>query len=411
MVVVLFPLNPLWWVLGLGDFAWCVMAVPLWLWILHRRRLDVPASVGLFTVYVAWTLVTAIRLDRFTRVLAFGFRTAAYLTAIGLAIYVHNERLVTRERFVRWVSWFWVAAIAGGYLGLVLPHGRIGTTFASVLLPSSITSNDFVGNLVRPGFAQVQDLGGLAGLARPKTLFSFTNEWGGNVALLTPFFVATYVLSSDPRRRRFGRVALAFAMVPMIASANRGLWLSLAVLLTYLAVRTFFHGSTAVLRALVTIVLGLGVLMAATPLGTVVFDRVTESSADTRVGIYQEAIDGAKASPVLGWGGPRPSENPFSPSIGTHGHLWFVMFSHGFVGLALYGTWLVASLAVVLRPKDPLSIVIAAVPVIGALQIGFYNLLPTSLPIILLAIGLVTRGDDPPSPPDLAARTEFTHAH
>jgi hypothetical protein len=36
---------------------------------------------------------------------------------------------------------------------------------------------------------------------------------------------------------------------------------------------------------------------------------------------------------------------------------------------------------------------LACVIAVGGVQMFFYNLLPTSLPIILIAIGLISRGD------------------
>ena len=95
-------------------------------------------------------------------------------------------------------------------------------------------------------------------------------------------------------------------------------------------------------------------------------------------------------------GGPRPSANPFSPAIGTHGHLWFAMFSHGLVGLGLYVAWVLASMSRALRPRDPVSMMLACVVIVGGVQMFFYKLVPVSLPIILVAIGLMFRTDAPP---------------
>lgn len=393
IVFALFTLNPLWWVLGFGGFVWSVGFIPLWWWIAQRRDIRWPPMVGIFVLYMVWCLLTIIRLDRFTRVLSFGFRYTAYLTALGLAVYVYNERRVTRARFVRWISWFWVAAIVGGYVALVVPNAVIKPTLASVVLPQSITSNDFVANLVNPGFAQVQNLFGIA-VPRPKTLFPFTNEWGGNVGLLTPFFVASFLYSPLRRERQFGALMLVVALPPMIISVNRGLWISVALTFVLVAFRSFKQGSTFALKMLMGAIVCIGFLIIATPLGGVVGGRLGDSDASTREGIYGEAWQGALESPLLGWGGPRPSENPFSPSIGTHGHFWLVMFAHGFVGLALYMAWVAVTISKSLSRRDPTSMMLACVIIVGGVQMFFYNLLPISIPIILVAIGLYSRTDD-----------------
>jgi O-antigen ligase len=379
--------------MGLGGFIWALASIPLVVWILLRPGLELPPGIILFVLYVVWAGFTVVMLDSFTRLLAFGLRYGVYVTAIGLAVYVYNERRVSRVTFIDWVAILWVWAILGGYLGLLLPRARLSVTPASLLLPTVITSNEFVGNLVRPRFAQVQDIFGIA-VPRPSTLWAFTNEWGGNVGLLTPFFIAATLYSANAWRRQAGFVGLVVAVPVMMLSVNRGLWLSIVMILAVVAVRSFLAGRTAPLKALAGGIVVVAALLALTPIGSIVAGRLSESSADSRAGIYQEAWDGALESPILGRGGPRPSENPFSPSVGTHGHLWFAMFSHGLVGLALYVGWLINAMYLANRRHDPVSIMLTSVVYMGALQMFFYNMFGGSLPIILIAIGLLARPDD-----------------
>lgn len=391
----LFALNPVWWLMGLGGFVFSMAAFPLAIWILLRRNLMRPPSVAIFAIYVGWALLSMIRLDKFTRFLTAGLRFAAYATALMLAYYVYNERRVLRTTFINWMAAFWVAAIAGGYLGLLVPNGRLSVTPASLVLPGAIKNNDFVGNLVRPRFAQVQDFLGFP-VARPAALFGFTNEWGGNVGLLTPFFVAATVYSDDPNRRRLGLIGLVISMPPMLLSVNRGLWLSVAVILTVAAVRSFVLGRTAPLKMLAGALVVVTAVLALTPVGSLVSGRLSESDSSAREGIYKEAWAGALQSPILGWGGPRPSSNPFSPAVGTHGHLWFAMFSHGLIGLALYVLWMIWAMFESRVRRDPVSVMLATVVFVGFVQMFFYKMLPVSLPIILVAIGLLHRPVDPP---------------
>ncbi len=394
IVYALFVMNPLFWVLGLGGFIWSMAALPLAAWLLLRPHLERPPTVGLFGVYVLWAAFSVVKLDRFSRVITFSFRFGVYLTSLGLAYYVYNERRVLRATFVNWMAMFWVWAIIGGYLGLLLPRVRFKATLASILLPPSIGSNEFVGNLVRPRFAQIQNIFGVP-IPRPSTLFAFTNEWGGNVGLLTPFFVAATLYSPDPRRRRLGVVGLVIGVPPMILSVNRGLWLSVIAIFAVVAVRSLLNGRTAPLKLLAAGIFFVSILMALTPIGTIVGGRLSEDDSGSRAGIYSEAWNGALDSPILGWGGPRPSINPFSPSVGTHGHIWFAMFSHGFVGLGLYLAWLVWAMYRVSHRHDQVSIMLASVIFVGALQAFFYNMFSGSLPIILISLGLVFRRDDP----------------
>ncbi len=247
--------------------------------------------------------------------------------------------------------------------------------------------------MVRPRFAQVQNLFGVP-IPRPSTLFAFTNEWGGNVGLLTPFFVAATLYSLDPVKRRLGVLGLAVGVPPMILSVNRGLWLSAGAIFAIVAVRSFLNGRTAPLKMLAGAIVAVAALVAFTPIGTLVAGRLSESDAGSREGIYHEAWQGALDSPIFGWGGPRPSANPFSPSVGTHGYIWYSMFSHGFVGLALYASFLIWAMVRASRRRDPVSIMLACVVYVAALQALFYNMFPSPLPIILCAVGLLFRDDD-----------------
>ena len=391
----LFVLNPVFWALGFGAFIWSIAALPLLAWVLLRRDLKRPPATALFTMYVIWAGFSVIRLDRFTRVLTFGFRFSVYVTAVCLAYYVYNERRVSRTTFINWVAMFWVWAIIGGYLGLLLPHVRLNTTLASTLLPRSLAANEYFENLVRPRFAQVQNLFGIE-IPRPAALFDFTNEWGGAVGLLTPFFVAATLYSLDPWKRRAGVVGLLVALPPIILSVNRGLWISIAAISSVVAFRSFLAGRSAPLKILAGGILLVGIVLIATPVGSVVSGRLSESDAGARAGIYGEAWSGAKQSPILGWGGPRPSTNPFSPAVGTHGHAFFAMFAHGFVGLALYVSWMISAMYLASHRRDQVSIALASVIFVGALQMFFYNAFPVPLPIMLVAVGLIFRDDDRP---------------
>ncbi len=411
IVYALFTLYPVWWLMGISTFTWTLASVPLLVWALLRHDLQRPPAVSLFAIYILWAGVTIIQVDTTGRLLIALLRYGAYVTALLLAYYVYNERRVSRTTFVNWISMLWVWAIVGGYVGLMFPTGRLSTTPASVLLPASISSNEYVSNLVRPRFAQVQNIFGIA-IPRPTTLFPFTNEWGGNVGLLTPFFVAATLYSPIAWRRRAGVVGLIVAIPPMVLSVNRGLWISIVAIFGIVAVRSFLVGRNGPLKFFAAAVAVITALIVATPIGAIVGGRLSESDAGARAGIYAEAWAGAKASPIFGYGAPRPSANPFSPAVGTHGHLWFAMFSHGLVGLFLYLTWTGWAMLHLYRRHDPVSIMLASVVFVGAVQMLFYNLLPVSIPIMLLAIGLAFRNDGVGStePLDGATSTRYSVA-
>lgn len=397
IVIGLFVWYPVLWLLGLAGVMWAAAALPLLVWLLLRRDIERPPTVTLYLIYVGWALFSVVRLDSATRVLTFGLRYGTYLTAAMLAYYVYNERRVTRTKFIEWVSLLWVYAVVGGYLGLLFPRVRLTKTPFAIVLPSSIANDEFVASLAQPRLAQVQNIFGVE-LPRPATLFAFTNDWGANIGLLTPFFVAATIYSGDALRRRIGIIGLVLALPPMLLSVNRGLWISVGAIFAVVAVRSFLAGRTGPLRMLGLGIAAIAVLVVVTPAGEIVGGRLSEGDANSRAGIYSEAWNGALESPILGWGGPRPSINPFSPAVGTHGHFWYAMFSHGFVGLALFVAWLGWAFHRGAMRRDPVSIMLASVVFVAALQMFFYNFFPSVLPIILIATGLMLRPDDRDGP-------------
>lgn len=392
-VLGLFTLLPVWWALGFGDFIWPLAAFPLGLWFLRRRNLVMPGTIAVYALFVGWVILSGTQIDRFTRYGPFTMRLLTYVTAGLLLVWAFNERRVTRERVIDLISWLWIFAIVGGYLGLLFPRVELGTTLASVLLPRSLANNDFLRGSVHPGFAQIQDFLGFT-VYRPKTLFAFSNSWGGNVALLTPFFVHAWLMSPSVVKRRWGFALVPFGLVPMVLSVNRGLWLSLGVYVAYVVLRMAPRSGVVALRTALAVIVGVAVILV-TPLGGIINARLGGASGDSsRATIYREAYQGAEKRPILGWGGPRPSTRATAPPIGTHGQFWLVMFSQGFVGLALYLAWVLAAIALAVRRTDTTSIHLSAVVIMSAVQMFFYNLLPVSLPLIAIALGLCLRGPD-----------------
>ena len=111
-------------------------------------------------------------------------------------------------RVVRLLSILWVTLIAFGFFALAFPHVSMPSPIQRVL-PGSIISNDYLRDVMRFQFAQVQDLVTVE-VGRPAAPMAYSNGWGSTVGLLTPFFVLDYFILATPRRRAWG-VAIALA--------------------------------------------------------------------------------------------------------------------------------------------------------------------------------------------------------
>jgi len=380
---------PLWWALGLQGFVWPMFAVPMAFALLRRRAVRVPRGFGIWLLFILWMLVSALQLQDTSRILSFAYRGSLYLSATILLLYVFNlstERVPT-PRIVYALTWLWLATVVGGYAGILFPHAEF-RSLAEFALPGALTSNPFIHSLVHPGLAESTHLLGF-NLARPKAPYNYTNEWGSNLAILTP--VAAYAFHFIRRRlwRVLLLVALVASFVPIVLSINRGLWLSLSIGILYVVTRTGLRGHARLLfGTLAALALGVA-LVVFSPLGHVVTERFAHPNTQARSELYSEATDAALESPVLGHGATLPSSDA-GPSVGTHGQLWTLVVSQGFPGMALFvGFFLVMFLItwrVSLWGLWPHAVLLVALS-----QLAIYNMLPVQIHTLAVVIVLAWR--------------------
>jgi hypothetical protein len=269
-------------------------------------------------------------------------RIASYLGATVVFLYVFNlsRARVPDRRIMYVVVLFAVTVVVGGWLGVLFPTARLSTPI-QMLLPQSLTDNEYVRTLVSPMMAEVQKpYGSLVSFVRPAAPFAYANAWGCNLALLVPFIAAAFSRASH--RLKLGLLVLMVAAtVPAMATLNRGMYLAISFAVVYAAIQ---YGRKGRLVPLAAVLLG-GALVTslafATGLTDAVASRLQHSASNvSRLSIYREAWNGTLASPLFGNGAPRPSTT-LDISIGTQGQLWNIMFSYGFVALAAYAAWFV----------------------------------------------------------------------
>jgi hypothetical protein len=392
-VYLLFGAFPLWWVLGLSALIWGIVAIPMVAWLLRQPGVRVPKGFGLWIGFLAWMLITSTQLDEGKLWIAYSYRAILYFCMTILFVYVYNlpRSAVPIRRMILLLTLFWAVVIAFGFLALALPQGRIITP-VSKLLPGSIAGNDFVQELFNPRLAQVQNFTG-SPVTRPAAPFAYSNEWGGVVALLTPMAIASLSLIRSYMVRNLVRVLLVASLVPIVVSANRGLWVGLGAGLVYLAVRVAFRGNARALIAMVGFLSLVVALVAFTPLKQPFQDRLANPhSNERREGLASEAIDGWKLSPVFGYGGPRESAiNPDAPQVGTHGQFYLVLFSHGAPGTLLFLGWWIWAFWRSFRGATGPPLWMHVVIMIGMLEFFYYNMIPAQLSLMMLAAALAWR--------------------
>ena len=395
---------PVWWAMGAAYFIWPILTFPLLLSLLVRRNIKFPPKFGLWLLFLAWMFLSAVQLDTNLSFALFAYRSMLYISATILFLYVFNaSRDHLSDRTVFGVlTLFWAAVIVGGFLGVFFPYVSFSTPVES-LVPQSFLQDKTAYYFVHPGFSEVMTFLGYP-VGRPKTFFAYTNQWGACVAVLTPIALAAFSRMAPGIPRRLVGALLILSFVPIIFSLNRGLWLALGAGLAYLAVRFARIGK---IRTLVAGAAGVAVLAAvvvATPLGTLTEDRFTSerNSNNTRMSVYEQTVEQVRGSPFIGYGSPRSQVDENVPAIGTQGQLFTLTYSYGIPALLFFAGWLLYTFWRTRRRRSYTCFWVSAAIFILLVELPYYNFMPTTLHVIMVALAVAWRDvvDPAPEPPD-----------
>jgi polysaccharide biosynthesis protein PslJ len=388
---------PLWWVVGLFSLSTVVMALPMVLYLVARRDVLVVPGFLPYAAFLAWMVPSALMLEGGT--LSYAMRFAQFVSFAVLALYVLNaRRSLPAERLLPALTAVWVWVVLGGYLGMTLPDLELSFTVGK-LLPGSLADNPYAADLFYPGVAEIQrPWGAEEPFVRPAAPFAYANGWGASIALLTPVLLATVALVGSRAGTMWALVGLVLAVPPAVATTNRGLFLTLGVVLGYAMLRLLLRG-----QVLVPLMVSAAAVAVALVGGwRALFASVTarQEVADTTEGrsnLYVETWERTLSSPVLGHGAPRPS---FSSEInvGTQGMVWNVMFCFGLVGLVLFVYFLTGLVVRTFSVPSTAGLWLHTA-LVGVLFMSTFYGLDRHLPYILVVAALLLRDKGDPSSP------------
>jgi hypothetical protein len=388
---VLFALLPVWWFAGASFFMWPLIAVPLLIALAVRGGVRTPMRFGIWLLLLVWMLASGVELASGSRVLAWAWRYSFYLSGTVIFLYIVNtpERRLPTRSIVNALGVYWVMVVAGGWLGVLFP----GTNFASPmekLLPHSLAQNQYVYAHVHLQFAEIQHFLGFP-LGRPETFFAYTNAWGSAFAILTPFAICAMTQTRHPAWKLVLRVAMAAAVVPVVFSLDRGLWLSLGLGLAYAVFRFGLRGDLKQAGKVILVFAAIGAILVASPLGGLAQGRFSHKTGDTgRLLRDQQAQQRIASSPILGFGAPLPSSDPTQSSVGTESEVFLLLFSHGVPGLAFFAIWMFYTLFRSGRWRSPWAFWAHVTVLIACVQLPYYEI-TERLPIILVAAAIAYR--------------------
>jgi hypothetical protein len=416
-VTALFAFYPLWWALGLGVLIFPILAVPMLYYLAtSRRKVTLPPGFLLWALFLGIVVISAAALGAHPtgtvagtasgRLLGAGYRLFCYAAVTVLLVYLGNcdRTRLTQRRLVGLMAWMFVVTVAGGLLGVVA-GGFEFNSVVELMLPGRIRSMGFVQSLVHPSAAQVMDLLG-AERPRPAAPWGYTNTWGNNFCLLVGFFAA-WALARRGRRRVFAALTLAVAVVPVVLSLNRGLWIGLAVVAVYTAVQLARRGRYAALTGVGVATAGIAVALVLTPLGGIVGQRLDEGKSNgVRMYLTERAIQGVQESPLIGFGSTRNTQGGRQSitvgesadcercgnfTVGGNGQLWQLLFAHGLLGTITYLGYFGYTLWRFRADTSPVGLAAGGAIVSTFAAMLWYNSLVTPLAFTFCAVALLWR--------------------
>ncbi|GAA1122076.1 ligase [Nocardiopsis composta] len=417
-VLWLFAGYPLWWALGLGQFAFWVFAVPMAAGLvrMHRTRgVRVPRGFGLWALFLLWSAagMAFIGLTPEWALPGSGgpagalMRLGCYLSVTVLLLYLGN---LTREELsdtavARALGWLCIATAAGGLLGMAAPQFSYPSP-VELLLPGPLAADPYLQTLLRPASAQIMDVLGYES-ARPKAPWEYTNTWGYMLSLLAPWLIAGWVLPGGGWRRWAALLALAAAVAPIVYSLNRALWAGLVLSAVFLLVQLVRAGRSGTAAAGVLGALALAAALLASPLMGVVQERAANPHSDQgRAATSAAAVQAASESPVIGWGTTRDmlgssesiaiGRSPECPGCGNHtignnGQFWLTLIANGWVGTALFLAFFARAAVQYRRAADPLGSAALLSVLLLFWYMFFYVALTAPLAVTMAAVALLWR--------------------
>lgn len=394
----MFSLYPLWWVLGLGSIAWIPLGACMAVLLVRRGDVRVPAGLSIWFLFLLLMCVSVIGLDSPGRLIGFVYRVLQYASVTTVFLYVYNAREMLTVRYVLGlVAAFWAFAVVGGYAGIFFPTFSFRTPFG-VIVPSSLASNEVVGEMVERRMTQHNPDSWFAMDPRPSAPFLYTNQWGNVYSLCLPMvlaYVRELLLARDRAKALGVAVLILLSLVPALLTLNRGMFLGIAVAVAYVMVRFLLAGRLQPVMWTLALGIATGVVTVWLGVGSRLEERTTTSSStEDRASLYRETFDRTLDSPIFGYGAPRPSVTEGLPSAGTQGHVWTVMFSHGLPALALFLlalVWLGISTASV---RNTSQLLVHSVQVIILVEVMYYGVLPNGLILSFTAAALLLRERD-----------------
>ena len=382
---------PFYWAAGLLPFIYMGLAGVMVLLLLVTGRPRFLPGTGPYFAFLLWVAIAAGSIGGAGQLIGYMWRMGD-LVAVGVfLLYYANADLRPRD-IVQALVCVWVVVIVFGLAAMAYPDLRL-TTLTGVVLPGSISGNPLVNELVNPRLAEVQEpWGAKEPYVRPAAPFPYTNSWGTAYVLLTPVVLAAVVLTRRRGARAFLALALLVSVLPAVATSNRGMFIGLAVVVGYATLRLLLQGRVLTVLTVAGVAgLAAAGLVWSGAVAQILGRQEHSDSTGTRAEVYRTTLEETLRSPLVGWGSPRQVEG-VEVALGTQGFVWTLMYSYGFVGLALFLTFLWGAVIRTRYVVGTAEVFLHAVLVASCVTILFYGLGTSQLLVVALVCAVLLDG-------------------
>ena len=431
---------PVWWFLGIGDYFPILLAIPvirrMWLWrVRGERTIRLPPG---FKIWACFLIVTFAGVSVLSltapqtvaspvgnRIVSWALRTGIYLGITVLLVYAGNltEKELPRRRLAFLLGLVGIYAAVGGFIGVLAPHLQFTSPLAYVIPKGIQASNGQLQMMLHPGFTQVQNILGYD-VGRSRAPFDYTNMWGNCLAILLPWLIVAWWCYGNRRERRNTLIVLAIALVPVVYSLDRGLWVGIGISIAYLAVRFAAKGKLAMLAGLCGVLALVAIVVVASPLQDLISQRLAHGKSNAvRTSLSGIAVDDAVSSPLIGYGDTRHQQGSTnsivvgktlkchscgSRDIGGNGQFWMMLISSGFLGAGLYIAFFLYGIWRYWPDPTPYGLVGVLVLILPLLFMFVYVAVGPPLTWTMLAYALLWKNDRERQKEAAAAATQST---
>lgn len=341
---------PLWWALGVEQFAYPVLLLPPVLKVLvqQRRVIASPVLVSL-VAFLAIYLASALFIVEAERYLSFAKNVATYATALMLLVVIPGVvRTWTDVRAL--VAALLFAMAVAGVVGALAIAGFVRGTFTSpfgALLPDALASTALGTNIADRSLGWTSWFAGLGTYFRISSVFLWPTSYAPAITLTLPL-VAFFAATARRWVSRLGWSLLALLLVVNLvyttgrmAAAALGVaalyWFAFRRERTSAWTRTIVVAATCAVAAAFVMVEPSAVDVVAR-IEQAVFARGS-GSPTSRWTIYVRTLEGFAERPLLGWGTERTiagTSDAFIYPAGSHSYVLGTLYRQGILGLAAF---------------------------------------------------------------------------